>query len=177
MHDTLRGLRHGAIAGAVGLVAMQLAQRSTRRFVKELPPKPTDVFLSERTMSPLGPQHRPGEGPTDALGRIAYERVVGKPPSARVKKALSWGVHIGYGLLAASLFGAVRAGHHRRAFRDGLVFGAALWLVGDELVVPLLGLQDKPTAYHPTRHAQSLVGHLGFGAATAETVRLLEGMR
>jgi hypothetical protein len=46
-------------------------------------------------------------------------------------------------------------------------------LFGDELAAPLLGLSDKPTAYHPARHAQSLVSHLGYGVATAAATRAL----
>jgi hypothetical protein len=56
----------------------------------------------------------------------------------------------------------------------GAVFGVGLWLIGDELALPLLGLSDKPTAYHPTRHVQSLAAHLGYGVATAATTRALK---
>jgi uncharacterized membrane protein YagU involved in acid resistance len=63
--------------------------------------------------------------------------------------------------------------------RDGALFGAALWLFGDEIAMPLLGLADKPTQYHPTRHLQSLAAHLGFGVATAATAQALrpDGIR
>lgn len=124
-------------------------------------------------MSPLGPQHEADETATDALARIAYQKLVGHRPSRAVQNKLSWAVHIGYGLTAAALYGAIRHGHARSALRDGLAFGAGLWLVGDELAVPLLGLADKPTAYHPTVHLQALVAHLGYGVATAGTTRLL----
>lgn len=161
----------------MGLVAMQLAQTLAKPLVKQREPKPTDVFLTERSMSPLGPQHHPDESATDALGRIAYQKLAGHPPSPRTKKKLSWGVHIGYGLLVASLYGLVRGGRTHHALRDGLLFGSGLWLLGDELAVPLLGLGDKPTAYHPTLHLQTLLAHLGFGAATAGATQLLEARR
>jgi hypothetical protein len=173
----MRGLGTGLIAGAVGLVAMELVQRLARPLVRERAPKPTDIFLSERTMSPLGPQHLPGEGSTAAVGRIAYEKLVGKPPPRRIKSALSWGVHIGYGLGVAALYVALRRGRDRDPLRDGVAFGAALWLFGDELAVPLLGLTDKPTMYSASQHARSLAGHLGFGIATAQAARRLEEMR
>jgi len=141
--------------------------------VKKRAPEPTDVFLTERTMSPLGPQHRKNESATDALGRIAYENIAGKEPAQPTKQKLSWIVHIGYGLLVAAGYGAVR-GRTRHFVRDGLLFGAGLWLFGDEIAVPLLGLADKPTAYPAIRHAQALAQHLGFGVATAATTRALE---
>lgn len=174
MHVHVRGLGVGLIGGAVGLVAMELAHRLIRPLVKQRASKPTDVFLTERTMSPLGPQYEPGESSTAALARIGYQKLAGRRPSPRTQQALSWAVHIGYGLAVAALYGAIRGGRERASVRDGLAFGAALWLVGDELVVPLLGLADKPTAYSPSYHLQSLAAHVGFGVATAGTTRYLE---
>lgn len=55
--------------------------------------------------------------------------------------------------------------------------GLGLGLIGGAIALPLLGLSDKPTAYHPTEHLQSLARHLGFGAATAATTHVLEGSR
>ena len=80
-------------------------------------------------------------------------------------------------VLVASLYGLVRGGRTHRVVRDGLLFGSGLWLLGDELAVPLLGLGDKPTAYHPTLHLQMLLAHLGFGVATAGATQLLEARR
>jgi hypothetical protein len=117
---------------------------------------------------------------TEALARIACEKLAGRPPDPRTKKLLAKGIHFVYGLGVAALYGAVRAGGRlprrraRHTVRDGLLLGAALWLVGDELAVPLLGLSDKPTSIPADRHARSLVAHVGFGVATAATTRIAE---
>ena len=162
------GLSAGARGGVLGLAAMELVKRLTRPIIRERAPEPMDVFPAARSMSVIGPRHEPDESATDALGRIAYTRVVGHRPSPNATRLLSWGVHIGYGLLVATVYGLVRARRARRhVVRDGVIFGTGLWLFGDELVVPLLGLQDKPNAYHPTRHLHSLLAHLGFGITTA----------
>ncbi len=166
----------GVIGGAIGLIAMEIIRSRTARLVKQREPEPTDVFATARSMSPFGVHHEAGESATGALGRMAYEKIVGHEPSGRAKNRLSWGIHIAYGLLAAAAYGVV-AGDSRRVLRDGVLFGSALWLLGDELAVPLLGLADKPTAYHPTHHLQSFAQHIGFGVGTATTTYLLEGMR
>ncbi|HEX8110896.1 MAG TPA: hypothetical protein VF516_24355, partial [Kofleriaceae bacterium] len=62
------------------------------------------------------------------------------------------------------------------AIASGAALGVGLWVVGDELAVPLLGLADKPTAYHPSQHAQGLVEHLAYGVAAATTARALGGV-
>lgn len=153
---------------------MELVRRTTAGWVKKKPHEPMDVFATGRTISPFGVHHQPDESATDALGRIAYEKVTGNTPSESTKRELSWAVHIAYGVVVAATFVALR--RHPRVLRDGFWFGAALWLFGDELVVPLLGLADKPTAYHPTQHAQSFAQHIGFGVTTAAATRALEGL-
>lgn len=173
MHQRFEGLALGLIGGVAGLAAMELAVRLTTPLVRQRAPRPTDVFKTERSMSLIGPHHRDDESPSDAVGRIGYEKLLHREPSDKAKQALSWSVHLGYGLAMAGLFGALRANRRRprRLLRDGAIFGALLWLVVDELAVPLLGLADKPTQYHPTQHLQSLTAHLGYGVATAAAAR------
>jgi hypothetical protein len=167
MHSRLEGLALGLLGGAAGLAAMQLVQRLTRPLVKQRAPQPTDVFKTERSMSLIGLHHREDESATDALGRISYEKLAHREPSAKAQNVLSWAFHLGFGLFSAAAFGALRAEARRHTLRDGALFGAALWLLFDELAMPLLGLADKPSQYHPTRHLQSLATHLGYGIATA----------
>lgn len=172
-----RGLGLGLLAGAVGLIAMEAVRRATAPLVKQRARKPTDVFVTARSMSQVGVHHEPGESATAALGRMGYEKLVGEEPSKDTKSDLSWAVHIGYGFLVATVYGLVRGHSTGHVLRDGLAFGTGLWLFGDELALPLLGLADKPTAYDPTRHLQSFAQHLGFGVATAATTRALEAFR
>lgn len=181
MHVRIEGMKHGLLAGAAGFLALQLAHWATRPLVRRRAPRPTDVFATERVISPLGVQHLPDESATAALVRIAYRRIARRPPPDRLKPVLSWAVRAGYGLLVAALYGALRTpGRQRRhttrgAVASGAALGVGLWLVGDELAMPLLGLADKPTAYHPTRHAQGLIERLAYGVATATTARALGG--
>jgi hypothetical protein len=180
---TLRSkLGYGLLGGAAGLLAMELVKRATAPLVKDRAQRPTDADLTARSsMSAVGRHHGPEESATDALGRIFYENLVGRAPSPGTQRKLSWAVHIGYGLVVASLYGAVRGGRDHGAARcvmSGALFGAGLWLLGDELTLPLLGLSDKPTAYPVGSHLQSLAQHLGFGVATAAaTGALLDGRR
>jgi hypothetical protein len=176
MNNVITRLGIGELAGIAGLVAMTTTQRLLKPLVKKRAAQPTDVFASERTMSPIGSHHGTNESATDAVGRMAYEQVVGDEPDEGQKRALSWAVHIGYGLAVAGLYGVLegRKRHSlRHAIRTGALFGIGLWALGDELAVPLLGLADKPTQYHPTRHAQSLAAHLGFGIATATVTNVI----
>jgi hypothetical protein len=182
MRNLPKKLGYGLLGGAAGLLAMELVKRATAPLAKRGAPRPTSEELTARSsMSVVGRHHGPDESATDALGRIVYETVTGRAPSPGTQRKLSWAVHIGYGLMVASLYGAVRGGRDRgvaRAVLGGALFGAGLWLLGDELAVPLFGLSDKPTSYPVTSHLQSLAQHLGFGVATAATTGvLLDGRR
>jgi uncharacterized membrane protein YagU involved in acid resistance len=52
----------------------------------------------------------------------------------------------------------------------GVPFGAAFWLLADEISVPLLGLSKGPADYPVSTHAYALASHLVYGA-TAELSR------
>jgi putative membrane protein len=73
-----------------------------------------------------------------------------------------------YVMSAASggIYGAVAELLPRATIGAGLPFGAAVWLVADEVVVPALGLSKKPAEYPLSIHAYALASHLVFGLAT-----------
>lgn len=48
----------------------------------------------------------------------------------------------------------------------GLPFGAAVWLVADDVVVPALGLAKPATQYPLSTHAYALSSHLVYGMTT-----------
>jgi len=156
---------------------MEVVRRGTAPLVANPPAKHADIFVSTRTMSPFGAHHHPDEAPGEALGRIVYENLAHKTASAGVKRRLSQGFHVGYGLVAAGLWSAFRGQRDHWAVLEGLAFGAGLWLLVDELAIPLLGLSDKPSEYHTSHHISGLAQHLAFGLATAGTAGLMAKVR
>ncbi len=150
---------------------MELVRRSTQSWVAKRAPTRTDT-IRDRSISPFGVHHEPDESAPTAIGRIAYEKLFGHPPSEKTKNALSWAVHIGYGLSAGALFAAVRP---QARLRDGALYSTALWLFGDELGTAVLGLADNPMTFPPIRHAASLAQHLGYGLVLATATRAIVG--
>ncbi|CAN5315241.1 hypothetical protein BH20ACI1_BH20ACI1_04290 [soil metagenome] len=55
----------------------------------------------------------------------------------------------------------------------GLPFGAAVWVIADDLAVPALGLSKSPTEYPLSTHAYALSSHLVYGLATDLVRRFL----
>jgi len=67
---------------------------------------------------------------------------------------------------SGGIYGAVAERLPGASMGAGLPFGAAVWLVADEVVVPALGLSKKPTEYPFSSHAYALASHLVYGLAT-----------
>ena len=83
-------------------------------------------------------------------------------------------VHWGYGLLQGGLYGAARASARGLDLEGGVVYAGLLWLIGDELAVPLLGLQGGPTAATPMQHVNRLGAHVAYGLGTAAVTQTLK---
>lgn len=175
MDDAVKSVLLGALGGAAGTLAMRLywsaatalAGEDPRARTLEGPPHALDE------VGVAGQQYEAEEGSTAAAGRIAYEAATGEEPGAEAKTQLSYGIHWGYGLAMGSLYGLVRGRADGLDAGGGLAFGAALWLLGDELMVPLLGLSAGPTAYPPSQHAHRLGAHAVYGLTMAATTQVL----
>ena len=178
MQDTLKALALGALGGAAGTLAMRLywsaATALTGRDPRALTTDDTPHALDD--ISVTGTQHEEGEGSTAAAGRMAYETAAGEEPSSETKEALSYTVPWGYGLAMGGLDGLVRGRTDGADAAGGLVFGTAVWLLGDELMVSLLGLAKGPTAFPPAQHAHRLGAHAAYGLTTAAVAQTLHAL-
>ncbi|HEY2896578.1 MAG TPA: DUF1440 domain-containing protein [Gemmatimonadaceae bacterium] len=94
----------------------------------------------------------------EKVARLAHEQL-----SNEQRSRFGNGIHWTLGVSAGALYGvlrprvrAVRSGH-------GLLFGAAFFLIMDELVTPAFGLTPGPRAFPWQTHARGLAGHLVFG--------------
>ncbi|MDX1665026.1 MAG: hypothetical protein R3272_14640 [Candidatus Promineifilaceae bacterium] len=134
---------------------------------------PDDLEMD--SISLVGRQHGKKESSTAALGRILYESASGRMLEHKeTHELLSYLVHWGYGLGQGSLYGATRAGAAFPDLTGALSHATLAWLLGDELLVPALGLQSGPTAAPPLQHLNRLGAHLAFGVGTAATTQLLQ---
>ncbi|GHF47855.1 hypothetical protein HNQ07_002726 [Deinococcus metalli] len=151
----------GVLAGTAGTLLM--GQWSTR--VAPLIAGDQDTAVKPQpdkdVISPLGQEHVPGESSTAALGRHLYQLISHQMPQKGTRTALSEAVHWGTGVLGGAAYGALAA--RRQGPLTGALFGAGLWLVLDETITPLLGLQDGPRGMDARTHANRLGAHLAYG--------------
>nr|WP_254360457.1 DUF1440 domain-containing protein [Corallococcus exiguus] len=82
-------------------------------------------------------------------------------------------VHWSYG----TLWGAVHGALHERVPLTGKLFGVGfglgLFLIGDELAVPLLRLAPPPQKVPAKSHLSALAAHIVYGTTAEGTYRLV----
>lgn len=181
-----RAVARGALASMAGVVAMDLYFKAVKRVGERA--KPSRGREKQRKsgssngkwkrrfedISLVGPLRKENEPATVTVGRIAYEKVRGEQPSRERGAQLGKAVHWGYGVAMGALWGLFERRMVEHDIRGGVGYGLALWLLGDELLVPLLGLAKGPTAHPPSVHAQALGAHLVYGLATGAATRVLD---
>jgi hypothetical protein len=78
--------------------------------------------------------------------------------------------HYAMGLTSGAIYGAAAEVIPATTLGEGLPFGAAVWLLADEAIVPALGLSKPGSEYPLSVHVYAFTSHLVFGLAT-ELVR------
>ena len=107
---------------------------------------------------------------TVKTARAISEGVFGHELQESEKKSAGTAVHYAFGTVTGGLYGALAEVVPQVTTATGVPFGAAFWLLADEISVPLLGLSKGPAEYPVSTHAYALASHLVYGA-TAELSR------
>ena len=158
----------GIIAGIVGGL---VASWAMERFQKALGKISEEMGGAD---GGGGQQHRQpqSEPATYKAADAVSEAVTGEGVPREYKPAAGSVVHYAFGAAVGALYGAAAAKNRGITSWAGLPFGATVWLIADEIGVPLAGLSKAPTEYPISSHASALATHLVFGATT-EAVRKL----
>ena len=175
-----KNLLLGAAGAVVGVCAMDAYFKLLKRRSSRSGDNAGEEARSEESRHALddisiaGIKKREKEPATATLGRLGYHAVKGRDPDRETSRRLSTAIHWAYGVAVGGLYGLLR-GDDRAALDipAGLGYGAALWLIGDEVMVPVLGLSEGPTAHAPADHLKALGAHLVYGVATSATTQAL----
>ena len=171
-----KGFVLGVLGGVAGTVAMGYYWKAATALAGKDPRMETTDAGPDalESIALIGKHHQDDESSTAAIGRIGYRSLAGAEPGQETKATLSNVVHFGYGPMVGGVYGALRATAPAPDFRGGLLYGTALWLLGDELGVSLLGLAEGPARYPLAQHLHRLGAHLTYGVAMAATTRVLD---
>ncbi len=113
----------------------------------------------------------------------AYERAVsnfanklGRPLTRKEMHVWGWRFHKAFGTGTGLLYAALRKRYPRVGAGAGLAFGAAFFLVVDELMMPLQGWTPGPQAFSWKVHARGAVAHVAYGVAAELAWRSLAAL-
>ena len=75
-------------------------------------------------------------------------------------------VHYAMGAVSGAIYGVMSEIAPPVALGAGVPFGAAVWLIADDVAVPALGLSKWPTEYPLSTNAYALTSHVVYGLTT-----------
>ncbi|MDQ3553128.1 MAG: DUF1440 domain-containing protein [Chloroflexota bacterium] len=157
------GPGRGALAGLIGGAAGLLAMTGYWAMVEGITGKDPREEAQKEAKAAGDPL--PEESSTAKGGRVIYETVTGRQPDEKTANYLSWAFDWSYTLGMSAAYGVVRRSIPQVRIGFGTGFGTAVWILGDEIGVWLLGLAAAPTRYPAKVHAHSAAGHAIYGAA------------
>ena len=104
------------------------------------------------------------------VASVISEKVFGHRLAEGEKEMAGAITHYAMGVTSGGIYGAMAEMTPAATVGAGLPFGAAVWLLADEVVMPALGLSKPAPEYPPATHAYAIASHLVFGLTT-EIVR------
>jgi uncharacterized membrane protein YagU involved in acid resistance len=158
----LRGMAAGLLAGCAAAYIMNQFQelRPIRKPQYTGGPSPEP----EHHQEPLQGTSEEEDATVKTAQRIS-QRVLHHNLTESEKKVAGPAVHYMYGSLIGAVYGGLSELLPIVSAGLGLPFGFFVWLVGDEVAVPVLGLGKGPLDTPPEKHADALAAHFMYGAA------------
>lgn len=176
MHDNQGNIWKGLVAGmAGGLVAswtMNQFQAAWTRMAANSE-KSHGAQSAQPSEGSSGDQSEDAKEQDDATvetAKVISREVFGHELQESEKESAGAAVHYAFGTVTGGLYGALAEVTPTMTTGVGLPFGAAFWLLADEVAVPLFGLSKGPTEYPVSTHVYALASHLVYGV-TAEVSR------
>lgn len=173
--DVLKGLVAGLAAGLVASWTMNQFQAAWTR-IAEGNEKSHGAQSMQPAQGSKGDQQEDVNERDDATvetAKVISRNVFRHELKESEKESAGAAVHYAFGTATGGLYGALAEVSPQVTMGAGLPFGAAFWVIADEVAVPLLGLSEGPTEYPVSTHVYSFASHLVYGVTTEVTRRAL----
>ena len=158
----------GAVAGLAGSLAMNQFQRAAARAGNGREADDATIGLPRTGRGPQ-PAQAVGHASDDATVRVANAALetVGQPlTDPRSKRVAGEVVHLAFGALNGALYAIAAEMEPRVTAAAGVPFGATVWAVADEGLVPALGLSRGPREASAGLLTYGLLSHFVYGLTT-----------
>ena len=159
----LGALFKGLLAGAAGAFVQSQFFRATAKIT----PKPTKVSPAEGGK----PAHEAAENNLETVARRFVDDLMLRGPlEGDAKKQGAGLVHYLFGAGWGGLYGLAR---ESLGDVSPALFGAIVWMLSDNVILPAFRLAGWPQKYSAKEHAYALNAHFAYGWGTAGTYGLI----
>lgn len=159
--DVVKGAFAGLVAGLVASVVMNEYQKLVSELSEKEDQKKSDA------------QKKEPEPATVKAAEMISEGAFDHHLTEKEKKIAGPAMHYAMGATSGVIYGVASELAPITSVAAGLPFGAAVWLIADDVAIPALGLSKSPTEYPLSTHAYALSSHLVYGLTTDLVRRLL----
>lgn len=178
--ETLKGVAAGALAGLVGSLVMNQFQNLWSKLNENAgrsddahPPR-QNVAL--QNLEGAQQSQEEDEPATVKAAEAISNELFGHELTEDERRIAGPVVHYTFGASTGMVYGMLAELTPVATIGFGMPFGAAVWAIADETLVPLIGLSKAPAAYPLSNHLYSLASHLIYGATTEAARRLARAM-
>lgn len=165
-----KGFLAGLIGGLVASCVMEQFQNAWNAVASRLQRRRIDRGESPQSPEQTSNEDAQSEPATVKAAELISEKLLRRPLPEHAKQAAGEVVHYAFGSALGAAYGVLAEWQPRVTAGRGLPFGAVVWLVGDEIGVPAMGLSKPAREYPLSIHLYALASHLVYGATT-EIVR------
>ena len=164
----LKAIIAGAIGGLAGTSAMNEAQRAWTNAVDGQAPESPAGKHDARDWQ----ERSEGQNSNELAAQFLATRIGGRTLDRRELGVAAALTHYTFGAAMGALYGAYLGRGRQQA--TGIGFGLVVWLLADEIAMPLLGLSGSTLRRPLEKHLQSLTAHIVYGMATEAARGALE---
>ena len=158
-------LLKGAVAGAAaGLIASWVMNRIYRLWSRISAESQQPEQSAERGVNT--------DPATIAMVNKVSQQFLGRELTGKHAKVADLIGHYIIGAAGGAFYGAVSETRPKLRAATGAGFGTAFFLLGEEIVVPALGLSPKPWRIPAKDHAVGFLAHVAYGVTTELSRRL-----
>jgi putative membrane protein len=166
----LRGTVAGMIGGALASWVMNQYQQ-----IESRPVNVRRAESAEQQSKPVQSQkaQASGDDATVKTAQAIATRFLDHKLSPLEKKIAGPVIHYGYGAAVGALYGGLAELAPIVGIGLGIPYATALFLAGDEIAVPALGLSEPVTEIAPEKHVSALATHFVYGITLDISRRIL----
>jgi len=173
----VKGLAAGVAGGLVASLVMNQFQSALSKLMSG-----EERSHGAQSEQPGSPQHGigkelqergsddPDDDAAERAGNAVSELVFDQKLSKAEKETAGTVAHYAMGAASGAIYGAFTELAPQVSIGEGVPFGAAVWLIADEGIVPAIGLSRSAKNFPLSTHAYALASHLVYGLTT-ELVR------